>query len=120
MYCIIDLFVIYKSRFEFEVHKLEKFSSNCDKLHFKGLVYLLRYIRYNKALGLKYYDDMNDAPVSDLLRQSIIKTENQLMGFSDSSCQDCPDTVRSTGLYIIFYQGRPIDHVINVPGSVSK
>ena len=39
------------------------------------------YIRENKTLGLKYYVDMNDAPVSYLSRQASIKTENQLMYF---------------------------------------
>ena len=62
---------------------------------------------------------MNDAHLSDLLRQASIKTENQLMVFSDSSQQDCPDTGISTGGYIIFYQGGPIDHGINVPGLVA-
>ena len=46
---------------------------------------------------------MNDAPVTDLLRQAIIKTENHLMDFYDSSWQYCTDTGRSTGAYIIFY-----------------
>ena len=59
---------------------------------------------------------MKDAPLSNLSRQ----VENQLMVFSDSSWQDCPDTVRSTGAYIIFYQGWPIDHVTHVPGPVSQ
>ena len=71
--------------FSFAVHKLAKFSSNAGKLHFKGLVHILRYITENKTLGLNYYDDMDDAPVSDLLIKAIIKTENQLMDFSDSS-----------------------------------
>ena len=31
---------------------------------------MLRYIRDNKTLGLKYYADMNDATVTDLLRES--------------------------------------------------
>ena len=53
----------------FSVHKLAKFSSNTGKIQYEGLIYLLRYIRYNKTLGLKYYADINDAPVSDLLRQ---------------------------------------------------
>ena len=44
---------------------------------------------------------MNDAPVTDLLRQASIKTENQLMGFYDSSCQYFPDTLRSTGASFI-------------------
>ena len=74
----------------------------------------------NKALGLKYYTDLNDAPVTNLLRQTNIKTKNQLMDFSGSSWQDCPDTGRSTGAYIIFYQGGQIDHGTHVPGPVAQ
>ena len=104
----------------FAVHKLAKFSANPGKVHFEGLVHLLRYIRDNKTLVLKYYAYLNDAPVTDLLRQANIKTKNHLMNFSDSSWQDCPDTGRSTGSYIIFYQGRPIDHGTHVPGPVAQ
>ena len=63
---------------------------------------------------------MNDSPVTYLLRQASIKTDNHLMDFSDSSWQDCPDTGRSTGVYIIFYQGEPIDHGTHVPGPVAQ
>ena len=63
---------------------------------------------------------MNDAPVTDLLRQANIKTRNHLMNFYDSSWQDCSDTERSTGAYIIFYQGGPIDHGTHVSGPVAK
>ena len=56
----------------FTVHKLAKFSANPGKLHFEGFVHLLRYIRDNNTLGLKYYADMNDATVTDLLRQTSI------------------------------------------------
>ena len=48
-------------------------------------------------MGLKYYADMNDAPVSDQLIQASIKTENHLMDFSDYSWKDYTDTGRSTG-----------------------
>ena len=51
----------------FTVHKLAKFSANTGKVHFEGLIHLLRYIRDNKTLGLKYHADMNGAPVADLL-----------------------------------------------------
>ena len=77
-------------------------------------------IRYNKTLGLKYYADLNDAPVTYLLIKANIKTKNHLMDFSDSSWQDCPDTGRSTGEYNIFYQGGPIDHGSHVPGPVDQ
>ena len=63
---------------------------------------------------------MKDAPLSDLLRQDSIRTDNQLMDLSDFSWQDFPDTGRSTGSYIIFYQGGPIDNDTHVPGLVSK
>ena len=84
------------------MHKLPNFSANPGKVHFEGLVHLLINIRYNMTLGLKYYADMNDAPVSELLRQDSIKNENHLMSFSDYSCQDCPDTGRSTGNTLSF------------------
>ena len=42
------------------------------------------------------------------------------MDFSDSSSQDCPDTGRSTGAYIIFYKGGSIDHGTHFPGPVAQ
>ena len=71
-------------------------------------------------MGLKYYADLNDAPVTDILRQANIKTKNHLMDFSDSSWQYCPDTGRSTGAYIIFYQCGPIEHDTHVPVPVAQ
>ena len=85
--CIGSLICLLSTRVDlsFAVHKLSKFSANPDKVHFEGLIHLLRYIRDNKTLGLKYYADLNDAPITDLLRQANIKTKIHLMAFSDSS-----------------------------------
>ena len=120
--CIGSLVYLFSTRVDlsFSVHKLAKFSADPGRVHFEGLIHLLRYVSYNKTLGLKYYSDMNDAPVTNLLRQTSIKTENQLMDFSDSSWQDCTDTGRSTGAYIILYQGVPIDNVTHVTGPVDQ
>ena len=104
----------------FAVHKLAKFSANSGKAHFEGLVHLLRYIKDNKTLGLKYYASRNDATVSELLIQASIKTENHLMAFSGYIWQYCLDTGRITGAYIIFYQGGPINHVTHVPVLVDQ
>ena len=71
-------------------------------------------------MGLKYYSDMKYAPLYDLLRQASVKTDNQLMVFYVSSLKYFPDTGRSTGSYIIFYQGGTIDHVTHVTGPVAK
>ena len=100
--------------FSFALQKLSNFSSNPGRVHFEGLVNLLRYIIDNKTLSLNHYADMKDAPLTDLLRQARIKNENQLMAFYDSIWKYCPDTGRSTGAYILFYQGGTIDHVTHV------
>ena len=71
-------------------------------------------------MGLKHYDDTKDAPLFDLLRQYSIKTENQLMFFSDSSWQNWPGTFRIKRVYIILNQGGNIDHVTCVPGPFDK
>ena len=81
--CIGSLIYLFSKRVDliFAVQKLAKFSANPGKVHFEGLIHLLRYIRDNKNFGLKYYADLNDAPVTDLLRQTNIKTNNHLMDF---------------------------------------
>ena len=72
--CIGSLIYLLSTRVDlsFAVHKLAKFSANHGKVHFEGLVQLLRYIRDNKTLGLKYFADLNDSPVIDLLIQANI------------------------------------------------
>ena len=65
----------------FAVHKLATVLAKYGKVHFEVLVYLLRYIKDNNTLVLKYYEDMNDAHLYDLLRQASIKTENHLIYF---------------------------------------
>ena len=42
------------------------------------------------------------------------------MAFSDSSWQDFPDTERSKGEYIIFYQGGTIDHGTHITVPVAQ
>ena len=53
--CIGSLIYLLSTRVDlsFAVHKLARFSANPGKVHFEVLVHLLRYIRYNKTLGLK-------------------------------------------------------------------
>ena len=102
MYRFIDLSIVHKSGLGFFSTQVRNFSENSVKVHFELFIHLLRYIRDKNTLGLKYYADMNDAPVPDLLREASIKTENHFVDFSDCSWQDCPDTGRIIGAYIIF------------------
>ena len=59
------------------------FSSNPGKVQFEGLVHLLRYIRDNNNLGLKYYANIEYVPISDLFRQYRIRNGGQLMVLYD-------------------------------------
>ena len=68
---------------------------------------------------MKYYAKIEDTPLSDLLRQASVKSENQLVVFSDCIWQDFQDTGKITGLYIVFNQGVPIDNFTHIPGPVS-
>ena len=61
---------------------------------------------------------MKDTTLSDLSRQTSIKTDYPLMDFSDSSWKDCAYTGRIIGPYIIFYQCGPIEHGTHVSGPV--
>ena len=83
--CVVKLIYLFSTRVDlyFELHKLETFSSNPGKLHFEGLVHFMGYIRDNNSLGLKYYANIEDETLSDLLIQAGIKSEKQLMVLSD-------------------------------------
>ena len=120
--CIGSLVYLLSKRLDLSssLQKISKFSSNTGKFHFEGLVYLSRYIRDNITLGLKYFTNTKDTPLSDLLIQPSIKTENQLMAFFDFSWQDFPYTGRSKLAYIIFYKSGKIDHGTHVPGPVAQ
>ena len=71
--CIGSLIYILSTRVElsFSVHKLEKFSVNPGKLHYEGLINLLRYIRENKTLGLKYYANLCTEKIKYTLLDNI-------------------------------------------------
>ena len=55
-YCIGSLIYLLYTRVYLSsaVQKLAKFSANPGKVNYEGLIHLLRYIRDNKTLGLKY------------------------------------------------------------------
>ena len=77
--CIGSLIYLLSTRVDLSlaVQNLKKFAANPGKVHFEGLIHLLIYIRDNKTLGLKCYADLNDAPVTDVLRQAKIKTKKR-------------------------------------------
>ena len=120
--CVGSLIYLLSTRVDlcFSAHKLEKCSSNTAKLHMGRFLHLLRYITYNKNLGLKYYSRINYAPLYELLIQAIIQFENQLVVFYDYIWKYYLCTVWSTVEYIVFYQDGPIGYFTYVPGPVSQ
>ena len=67
-----------------------------------------------------YYVKIEDEHSYELLRQASIKTEKQLVVLSNSIWRECKDNGRSTGAYIVFYQGVPIDNFTHIPGPFAK
>ena len=67
---------------------------------------------------MKNYAKIENLPLSGLFIQAKINSKNQLMMFYDSLWQEFPRTGRSTGEYIVFYQGVPIDYCTYVSGPV--
>jgi hypothetical protein len=67
--------------------------------------------------GIKFYSDITTSP----LHRHLTITGHEQLGsfpivvFSDASCQDCKDTGRSTGGYLIFMQGGIVDATSRMP-----
>jgi hypothetical protein len=76
----------------YAVSKLARFMQAPGARHITELKRVLRYLRCNKELGLKY--DFSSDPVRE-----------GLYGYFDASFADCVDTRRSTVAYVFFYRG---------------
>ena len=83
--------------------------------NFLALIHLLRYFSQHTQYGLTFYSNIEDAPIYKMLRENKITPSRKLFTFTDSSWDDDFNTSRSTGGYIIFYQGGVVDHSSNMP-----
>ena len=80
---------------------------------------MLIYIRDKTNFWLTYYAKIDYSYLSDILRQASIKSLNNTLVIFYSRYQDCTDTGRSTGSWIVFYEGETIDYWTHVPGAVA-
>jgi hypothetical protein len=99
-------------RLNYGIRQLARFTQYPGKNHFKVLLHLLRHLQCNRLKGgIKFHSEISKAP----LYRHLTLTGHQdiahfpIIVFSDSSFQDCPDTARSTGGYLIFMQGAVVD-----------
>ena len=104
----------------FAVNKLAKFTRRPGENHIKALLHLLGYLRDHTHLGVRFYSNLADAPVTKLLQENghdfaLIP----FYGFSDSSWNDDVDNGRSTGSFLVLYMGGVVDHSSNLPDPVA-
>ena len=119
--CVGCLIYLSYTRFDilYAVNKLAKFTRKPGKPHMNAIIHVLRYLRDNPTLGIKYYSDWEQSPLCNLLKNNGLPTKNELVTFSDSSWQDDIDTSRSTGCYLITYRGGIVDQSSNIPEPVA-
>lgn len=105
----------------FAITKLGKFNALPGKKHFKAVKHMFNHLRCNHtSFGITYYADPKRSPLNQLLKDNIgTKLDSPLTLFVDSSWQDCPDTGRNTGGYLLYQQGELIDGGSFVPTLVA-
>jgi hypothetical protein len=116
--CLINTYI----RLNHSIRKLVRFMHYQGRNHFKLLLHLLRHLQYHRLKGgVKFYSDKTKSPP----HQHLTTTDNgnvaeyPIVCFSDSSFQDCPDSGRSTGRYLIFGQGAVVDVTSTMPQLVT-
>ena len=119
--CVGCLIYLSYTRYDilYAVNKLTKFTRKPGKAHMDAIVHVLRYLRDNPTLGIRYYANWNESPLCKMLKENGLSTNNELVTFSDSSWQDDIDTSRSTGSYIVIYRGGIVDHSSNLPEPIA-
>ena len=108
---------------QYAIRKLAKFNALPGKKHFKAIIHLLHYIRVHRLeIGLRFYSPKETPAIQHLLTKTNpdFKFEDHpIILFSDSSWQDCPDTSRSTGCYLLYIYGSLVDGASFVPTPIA-
>jgi hypothetical protein len=119
--CIGSLIYLGMTRTDilYAVNKVAKFTKHPGRKHFDALIHVLRYLRDNTYLGIRFYHDVTEAPITKMLMMENIQQTHPFYGFSDSLWNDDVDTGRSTGCFIIVYMGGIVDHSSNLPDPIA-
>jgi hypothetical protein len=100
------------------VNKLAKSCSNPGMNDFAALLHCFGYLRKYPDYAIKYYAKIEESPMYEICSRNKVCV-SEIVGFSDSSWQDCPDTGRSTGGYKIFVQGGLVEAHSSMPVPVA-
>ena len=99
-------------------NKLAKSSNNPGIKDYEALLHVFGYLRKYTSYGIRFYAKPEESPSHKICRDHNIEVTD-LIGFSDSSWQDCPDTGKSTCGYKIFLRGGIIDAQSTMPVPVA-
>jgi hypothetical protein len=102
----------------YAVVNFAKYTRHQGVAHMEALLHLLRYLRDNMYLGLKFYSDITVSPMTRLLSSNGISLNNPLCTFTDSSWNYDTDTGRRSGYFMIFYMGGVVEHSSNMSDHV--
>ena len=102
-------------------NKLAKSANNPGKVDFLALMHVFGYLRKHPNYAIKFYKNLIESPVYEICNRHKLPLTN-IVGFSDTSWQDCPDTGRSTCGYKLFVQGGIVDaqSIMPVPVALSS
>ena len=104
----------------YAVNKLAKFANNPGVIHFRANLHLIGFIKPTSSKGIRFYADIKHSPVYKMLNEINIQINKEtVLTFTDSSWNDCIDTGRSTGGYIILRQAGAIDYGPHLPVPVA-
>ena len=110
------------TKIRYAVRLLARFMAKPGRRHFKALKHLVHYLQCSTHTGgIKFYANPKESPLH-LHLHSIDAgwaTEYPIIAASDSSFQDCVDTGRSTGAYMIMMCGGVVDAATIVPNLVT-
>jgi hypothetical protein len=105
-------------KLNFAVRKLPRFMTLPGERHFKLLRHLLYHVKcFPEFAAIKFYADPSMSPLHRKLRAIDAEwvCDHPIIAVSNASFQDCPDTSRSTGGFIIHLQGGTIQEVTTSP-----
>jgi hypothetical protein len=80
--CIGSLIYLSMTRTDiiYAVKKLAKFTCKPGKVHFEALLHLLRYLRDNSLYGVRFYSNLFDAPIYQMLLSQNIEESHPFLG----------------------------------------
>jgi len=105
--CIGSLIYLSMTRTDiiYSENKLAKYTRKPGKPYFEALLHLLRYLCDNSLLGVRFYSNIIESPIYQMLLSQQLEEKHLLFGFTDSLWNNDQDTGRSTGCFIITYMG---------------